>query len=365
MTKHLRPTSTTGLFLAAVSATLSLPFSLQAAPANDPTKYECNLHGSVFGQFAGCVNNGTGGGTSTVVSAVRNTVDCRGTVPTVFGSNFCGANSPAGASAVLPIYAWNICRWVDNTGANNLFVPVGTPDEWQAFKDRAPSGVSLTTCAVPYSANGAPAQTNLMATGGTTAIPLTTNYTNCSPYNVDNPNVYGRTSTSFYPASTVTVGSPGIGTLSCNSGFTTMMARYRWQAGTLPDTPSTNLSWNPQFTYSPDVDLTTTTPVISFSGAGGSTTATVDWNISPFQTGAARSCSVSTGGLGSWQSSLPPAAGSGAASGSSTVSVVEGSNTFYLTCSSDSPALTSVARVTITADNTYVPPPPCGFCGGG
>jgi hypothetical protein len=360
MNKHSRKPSASGLlYLAAVSASLTFPFAAHAA--NDPTKYECNLNEVANGGFLGCISGGAGGGTTTSVSAVTTptnpALSCQGTesaLPSIFGTGFCGANAPPVSNSTLPIYAWNACRWVNNTNTSSAsysghFIPFGSATEWAAFRSNLPAGVSLTTCAVPYSVQpvGTPTTTNIMeyGTGKLTAGI----YQNCTAsYPVTNPDVYGKTGISIWPTTPTIVGSVGSSPISCNSGATIMMAAPQFIAGTYPDTPTTTLSWNANSKYSPDVDLSITTPMPVEEGQP----VTITWTVTPHPNaaGAAVTCSVSPAGWG------PGASFTGATTNSASVIPGAGTTTYTLTCSTDSPALTSVAS---SAATTYPPAPPC------
>jgi len=50
-----------------------------------------------------------------------------------------------GDSNVL-INSFGICSWVDNGSNNDLFVPLGSAAEWQAFVDHAPASVTRDSC---------------------------------------------------------------------------------------------------------------------------------------------------------------------------------------------------------------------------
>ncbi|MBI3419108.1 MAG: hypothetical protein HY053_03135 [Proteobacteria bacterium] len=318
MKKPPRRSKTAGLLCwaaAAVSASLSTPF---LAAANT-IPYECNLSGTSTSDLVGCPGGG-GGGYLTSVSSIKGLGLCA-------GSDYCGANANTSA-AIAPIEAWNICRWVDNNSSTQVFVPFKSSIEWTKFLAAAPDllngSIHLIHCAVPYSDNGAPATTAVMPPFG-----------GCTQINVNNPNVYGRTGVSLSPDPAVA--GPNF---TCHSGSTSMMSLLQWQAGDLDATPPGVLTWNTKFRYSPDLILSTNTPVVEEGSP-----ITISWYIEPFVPGATLSCSVSPAGWGPDASGFPR-------SGSTTI-VLWTPTTFTLTCSeAPVPLLTSVASTSAST----VPP---------
>lgn len=320
MAKQTRKTSAARLlYWAAVSASISTPFQ---APAAVP--YECNLSGAASSNLAGCSGSSVGGYLTSTAAVTGNGI-CN-------ASDFCGVSSDTSTS-VAPVYAWNICRWIDNTSVRKVFVPFRTANEWSYFLAAAPNllggAVSLKTCAVPYSVNSAPATTT-----------VTPPFSGCTSITVNNPNVYGRTNVSLYP-------NPAMAgpTFTCHTGATSMMSLLQWRAGNVEATGSGTLSWSQNFKYSPDITLTASAAVVTEGDP-----VTLTWSISPYVSGDTLSCSVSPGGWG------PNSAGN-ARSGSTTIALAS-STTFTLTCT-DSSSLTSVATTSVTA----TPPPCCSSTG--
>ena len=148
---------------AAFSAAFSAGFSSGASAQN--LTYECALSGNPSRDLAGCPGNSTGGYlTSTRAVQGNNKLTllgnpaapaCVATAPP-----YCGAKSDA-PSAVAPIEAWDICRWVDNTSPSAIFVPFRTSLEWTAFIKAAPTllggnnNVNPVGCALPAGDHGA------------------------------------------------------------------------------------------------------------------------------------------------------------------------------------------------------------------
>ncbi len=56
---------------------------------------------------------------------------------------------PKGTRTTTPIDAHHICRYVDNYTGQDIFIPLKTEKEWQAFIDHAPNDVEITKCSLP------------------------------------------------------------------------------------------------------------------------------------------------------------------------------------------------------------------------
>ena len=321
MDKRSRKFSTASL-LYCVTFSASIYAAFPALAQSIP--YECSLSGSASGNLDGCANS-LGGGFRTAATSLKTDGSCVG--------SFCGAKSDV-PSAVLPIEAWNVCRWVDNTSSNSIFVPFKTAQEWQQFRDAAPGlmggSVGLVHCAVPYADNSAPS-----------ALNITPPFAGCTDISVATPNVYGRTGVSLYPDPSVA--GPAF---TCHAGATSMMSQVQWKAGDVESVGAGTLSWNTNFLYSPDMTLTADQVVIDYGN-----TVNLSWVISPYVGGEAVACSVSPGGWG------PDAAGN-PRSGTTGVALVA-TTTFTLTCT-EGPSLTSVASVTVNVNPPPPPPPPPG-----
>ena len=297
------------LYLAAVSATLSLPFPALAAPPS----YACNLSGTGTATLNGC-SGALGGGFRTSTAALTGNTNINNIICN--GSTACGANSNATWS-VAPIRAWNVCRWIDNVSTTEFFVPFKRPEEWAAFLSSASTvlagALDIYNCAVPYSVNGAaPIQS------------VTPPFAGCTQINVNAPNVYGRAGLSLYPDPAV-VGPA----FTCHGGGTTMMSRVQWKAGDVEGTPGNTLSWSTnEFKYSPDITLWADPPGVigetailslscteppaltSVASITASTGATLHWTIAPFVNNASLSCKTLIDGVEAyWGPGAPGAEG--------------------------------------------------------
>src|SRR5262245_26250796 len=113
MDGHSRNHITHGLlYLAAVGASFSMPFTAQAANINS----ECSLAGSGAASNLAACSSGTGGGYKTSANRVEGRrsgdnvtqANCGAS-----GSRICGVQAKGEATA--PIYAWGVCRWLDQT----------------------------------------------------------------------------------------------------------------------------------------------------------------------------------------------------------------------------------------------------------
>lgn len=298
------------------------------AVAASPIVYECDLSGNVSDQLAGCANN-KGGGYLTSTTALTTNGSCDVT-------NFCGAKADA-STAVIPIEAWSVCRWVDNSDSSSLFIPFKTAQEWQDFRNAAPTllngHVNLVHCAVPYS-------------GNPQKVKVTPPFGSCSPIYVTPPNVYGRTGISLYPNPSV----PGPA-FTCHNGNTQMMSQIQWKANDVEIT-GRDQSWDKNFRYSPDMVLTSDSQVVD-SGAP----VTLTWSISPNSPGdTITNCTVSPGGWG-------PNASGNPRSGSSVItpSGDEQPIHFILSCTVNPNGLTSTSEVDVIVN----PPLPPGDGGDG
>lgn len=307
----------------ALSATFCAVLVAPGFALGQTIPYECTLSGAAAGNLSGCANN-TGGGYLTSLTSLTSDATC-GT------GTFCGAKSDT-ATAILPVEAWNVCRWVDNSSGQAIFVPFKTSQEWKQFRDAAPGllsgAVSLVHCAVPYSDNGAPSSMTVMPP-----------FAGCTTINVNTPNVYGRTGTSLYPQPSVS--GPAF---TCHAGLTTMMSQLQWKAGDIETSGAGVLSWNTNFLYSPDMVIGASSVAVNSGNP-----VTLSWYISPYVGTDSISCSVSPGGWG-------PDASGNPRSGSSTLTFYD-TTTFTLTCTAP-PGLTSVASATVTIIPPPPPPPP-------
>ncbi len=74
--------------------------------------------------------------------------------PTFFRSGhpaaaMAGVRVNAGVTAVTPIDAFGMCRYIRNLSPNNIFVPLRTYTEWKAFLDNLPENVYADRCSLP------------------------------------------------------------------------------------------------------------------------------------------------------------------------------------------------------------------------
>ncbi len=183
MNRKTRISKATGLAFWAAAATLTSPFLANA----QSIVYECNLSGAASGNLSGCAGSSTGG-YLTSTTFVKGTGLCSGV-------DYCGVNSNA-ATAVSPVEAWNICRWVDNTSSQEVFVPFKNIGEWNAFLNNLPAlpagSINISHCAVPWS------HTTYAAPNTTTFTP---DFGGCTSLTGNTPNLYGRTGISLVPPS--------------------------------------------------------------------------------------------------------------------------------------------------------------------
>jgi hypothetical protein len=336
---------------------MTVPFPLWAADPPPPS-YECNLSGGDTSLAYGCVST-PGPGTSTSTTAAKGTsfvtlydkngnpyqaIDCAAS------PNMCAVLSNTG-NAIKPVDAWGRCRYIDNNDANpgpnsTIFVPFQSFSEWASFISSPPPLVTLKTCAVPYSVNGAPA----------TVAPVTPPFTGCSQMTANAPDVYGRPDLSTWY--TVTSG------FTCHVGATTMMSRTEFIGRNVEDPMRlpNDLSWDKTgIKYSPDMTLTPSPAIIPDSGM----TVTLSWSITPFSAAEVTCQTLVNGVAASWPGG-PNAAGYPRI-GVANIPNVSASTTFGLSCSETpalSPAtpLTSVASAGVSAidSNCYY----FGWCGG-
>ena len=285
------------------------------ALANSAPSNECALSGVTSGSVPACPYS-LGGGSLTSLTAITTDGTCS-------GATFCGTKSDPG-SAVTPINAWSVCRWVDNnTGVNgaSYFVPFKSATEWTAFRNNHPQpALSLVTCAEPFASTGAPA-----------TVSVSPPYSACSTVNnVANPNVFGRTGFSTWP-------NPAINdSFTCVGGATTISSALQWTAGNADGMALGQLSWNQHFTFSPNLVFTSTDTT---TGGPAGTNITINTGDSVLL-----SYSVSSP-YGSISSSSPT--GWSGFSGA-IINPVEDST--YKETVTDSNGLTSVATVTITVN---------------
>jgi hypothetical protein len=355
MNKHSRKTSTTGLFLAAVSASLTLPFSLQAVPA-DHKLYECNLSGGASAKtdLNGCSND-TGNGYLTSLLPLRTagSAECLG------GTDYCAAAADT-TQAPRPIDAFGVCRYVDNSNPGTpVFVPFSKTNEWSAFLNNLPGGVTTKNCIPPYSTGTA------MISGP---------YAGCDSFSIAAPNVhYGRPNDSYWPSTPMShwpsvygAGVYGPNT-TCRGSTLVVRSMIQWNTTGASGTAWTATSGTRAMKYGPDINLTSPA-VVSFNGGGtGQGSTTLTWDIAPYIGGTGGSCTVAATN-GAWGTAPQNPVGAGITkSGTTTATIRSGTNTFQLNCTTaataDAPALVSVATINVTGTDTYTPPPPCCFGG--
>ncbi|MGE0109782.1 MAG: hypothetical protein AB7S81_08505 [Bdellovibrionales bacterium] len=114
---------------------------------------------------------------------------------TAVTSTYWGARVNPGI-ALTPIDVHTQCRYVDNNSADGYFVPFKISEEWKAFRSYPPTGVSLVTCARPFS--GQNSSSGLLF-GPTSAIPAMGD-TGATTADVSLP--YARTGTAWPPSET-------------------------------------------------------------------------------------------------------------------------------------------------------------------
>lgn len=59
-----------------------------------------------------------------------------------------------GTHGKTPIDTHGRCRYLDNNGSNDYFVPLKSKEEWFAFTEHKPNDVNTTTCARPHAPTG-------------------------------------------------------------------------------------------------------------------------------------------------------------------------------------------------------------------
>ncbi len=59
----------------------------------------------------------------------------------------------AGIVAKTPIDVFGMCRYLSNTSSNDVFVPFRTQQEWTAFLNNPPAGVTAKPCSLPCAGN--------------------------------------------------------------------------------------------------------------------------------------------------------------------------------------------------------------------
>ena len=154
------------LWCVAFSTAVVAGFSSGAHAQSIP--YECTLSGSPSSNLAGCPSNPNPNpdppGYLTSTYAVKSDGSCSNAA-----APYCGVKSNT-PSAVAPIEAWNICRWVDNASPSAFFVPLKSSKEWTAFLNAAPhllggsNTINPVGCALPLGDHGAPALKNIIPT---------------------------------------------------------------------------------------------------------------------------------------------------------------------------------------------------------
>lgn len=331
MKKNSRHSSSKAVMLWAAAATLYSPFFANAVGL------QCNLSGNASSDFAGCSGT-SAGGYRTSDSAVKET-------------GFVGAKLDT-TDAVAPVHAWSVCRWVDKTTSRDVFIPFRTSQEWTEFRNHLPAEVTTNTCALAYSALGAPY-------ANTTINPP---FAGCTSITYPTPDVYGRTGISLYPPSYVALGQ----NLTCHAGATAMMSAAQLKAGNVEDGgTSSPTGWDSNFAYSPDMTLSVNPPAVDFGQP-----LTITWNIEP--TGSI-SCSKSD--TAPHPTPWGPDASGNPRSGSTTISPFYDGATFNLSCTKvvSGLALTSSTSASASVYNVppgwdpgcdCVPPPPPGDGGG-
>jgi hypothetical protein len=262
-------------FLSAAVLSLALVWALPSAATDTSIAYECSVSGADAGNLSGCASggNGTGGDTTTSVNAVKGNASGNGSCS---GSNFCGVRSDV-PTALVPVYitasGGTMCRWIDNSSNNAVFVPFASWNEWSQFTQHLPSGVTLVHCAAPAS-----------ATGFASTLSVTP-YSNCSTVSVDTPTVYGRTALSAW---TPSVPHPHF---ICNVG-STITSNLSYLAGDLDSTASGSLSWTKVFQFSPNLSLTATDTSNSSNSSNSNITITTGHSVSLTATYAPQDSSV-------------------------------------------------------------------------
>ena len=313
--------------------------------------YECNLSSNAGAGLLGCPGPSqsdlTSGYKVTTNSVIGNV---NAASITCSSSTYCGARSDS--TAVAPIDAWGTCRWVDNIGANSIFVPFRTINEWQNFLTAATpphslSGVALTPCAEPLSVTHATTPVSTVPTYDSTCEGVVRG----SDGMIAVPNVYGRTGpygnpmTSLYPASPVSQN------FTCHSGATSITSLLQWYAG--------NVNWASNFVYSPDLVLTAGPSSTPSTPVDAGTQVTLSWGTD----GTAASCTASDNNLVSdaWNvNNWTAATATPLPTVNNTASVVVYPNvtTIYTVTCTGTKGLISTANVTV-----YVAQKVSGVCG--
>jgi len=347
MRKRLCSLSPTGfLWCAAFMVAVSPGFSSIAHAQNSSTAPaqniagECSLSGSPSPahHLAGCPSNPnpnpTPPGYLTSTYALRSDGTCSSaTAP------YCGAKSDT-PSAAVPIEAWNVCRWIDNTSPSAIFVPFKSSKEWSAFLSAAPNllgghnAINPVGCALPAGDHGAPVRKNI--------IPTHTNgitYQDCTnSFYVSTPTVFGRTGISRYPDPPVQrkiicqhSAAPGV-QLDTTIIQTSPLQWTAGDAGT-PIVPNT-ISWtlSPHISYGPNVVLASTLK-------NGVAQTRLGWAVVPFNPADPVSCTALPGGWG-------PNAGGAPAVGFSNMATTSNA-TYVLSCTEA--GLTTMAAIVVAA----------------
>lgn len=329
------------LGMLALAAFASLPLYAQTYYKD----YECNLGGDIGAGLNPCPSDPAGGVSVSKLAATSDGL-CNG------GSNpYCGARSIG--TALSPIDAWSVCRWVDNSSTNAYFVPFKTSNEWIHFLDGAPEpSITVTPCALPNThailQNNAVDQLPLLSEN----IPYTVSTvpSDIYPNIYDNscqgnppasngsiavPQVYGRIGLSLAPAAQVSQ------SFECHNGATSVSSLLQWTAIN-PAWAANNVDWLLNALYSPDVLLTADGKSPSETVSGGAT-VTLSWNANPVAGTVCKSDSNNWSAQGT--------------SGTVEAGPLNQTTTFSISCTGSN-GLTSQAIVTVNVTG-----PTNGVCG--
>jgi hypothetical protein len=150
--------------------------------------------------------------------------------------------------AIVPIDAWNFCRYIDNAPSSgfSIFVPFNSSLEWVAFINNKPGYINLKTCSRP----GVLPVPNDYSTwpDGVTANPWYNPSLFCDTAVENNVNLpYGRTGSTSSSSTTFTCKVAGlcdvVVTTNCGADQTwTLTATATFTAGTAPDNNTTPAS---------------------------------------------------------------------------------------------------------------------------
>jgi len=318
--------------------------------------YECNLSGGVGANLLGCPNNPDPTGkltTKATIGVVVGNINAASITCSTLSASvppYCAARGDS-AIAASPIDAWGTCRWVDNVGANAIFVPFRTSSEWQSFLAATTSphsiaGITVTPCAEPQSETHTTSPVSTIPTYDNTCAGVTKN-----DGTIAVPNVYGRTGvygsamTSLYPA------SPALQNFTCHGGATNITSQLQWYAG--------NINWTSKFIYSPDLVLTAAPSSTTSAPVNAGTHVALSWGTDS----TATSCKASDNNLASdtWNvNTWTPTTNNPlpTVSHTASVTVTPTVTTIYTVSCTGTNNLISTANVTV-----YVVQPVNGVCG--